>query len=128
VKRTKKPSVSHDFLDAFADVIADRVATKLARAGSPEPRNLWVPKWLPGPEKPRSRRERGPREGKGDVQGLAQRLIREAGFLTFGDPGHDEVLRKYMEQERKHDVEREREAQMRRAVDLFDKILTLAAK
>jgi hypothetical protein len=55
--RATKPSPVAEFLDALADVIADRVAAKLAEASKPAPPEM-VPKWLPGSEKP-VRRRRG---------------------------------------------------------------------
>jgi hypothetical protein len=124
VKHTKKPTVSEEFLDAFADVIADRVATKLSEASKPAPPQT-VPRWLPGPKKP-TRRGRSPADEGRDIQWKAERALRNAGFLTFGDPGHDEVLKAYLEQRQKREAElarMARMAQMRKAAALFERLV-----
>jgi hypothetical protein len=120
VKR-KKTSLVSEFLDALAEVIADRVATKMTEASKPaQPR--MVPKWLPGSEKP-ARRRRGPAPRGEDARWAAQRVLRDSGFLTFGDPGYDEALKKHLEAQRGREGEDERRAQMSKAARLFERLM-----
>ena len=123
VKPTKRPSPVAEFLDALVDVIADRVATKLTEATKPASPQM-APKWLPGPEQP-VRRRRGLVPKGEDPKWTAERALRDSGFLTFGDPGYDEALKKHSEGQREREVAIERRAQMRKAVKLFDKLVGL---
>ena len=87
MKRTKGSSPVSEFLDALADVIAERVATKMTEASKPVPPRM-VPKWLPGPEKP-ARRRRGLVPKGEEPCRTAERALRDSGFVTYGDPGYD---------------------------------------
>jgi hypothetical protein len=123
VKRTKKPSTTHEFLDAFADVVADRVARKVVEASGPPPMPEKVPLWLHAPRLPRGKRRPRP-EGKWTIDGA----LRDAGLLKYGDPGYDDALKRHLECKRRRDAELHAGAQLRKAVRLLDTLLTGVAR
>lgn len=121
LRRMRRTS-TEEFLDALADVIADRVAAKVVEAAKASPTPEKVPAWLDGPKLPR-RRQRPPIEG----EWTPEKALRSAGLVTFGDPGYKESLDKYLEWNRRHEAELQTRAQMRKAVRLLEKLLQPAA-
>jgi hypothetical protein len=81
-----------------------------------------APKWLPGPEK-LARRRRGLVPKGEDPKWTAERALRDSGFLTFGDPGYEEALKKHLAEQREREVAVQRRTRMRKAVKLFEKLL-----
>lgn len=118
MKRTKKPSVPLEFLDALADVIADRVATKLSEASKSPPQPREVPLWVPGPKGGRTK----PALPAGR-KWTPEVALREAGMLTIGDPGYQEALGPYLERIRAYEGKRARKERMRQMVRLLDELL-----
>jgi hypothetical protein len=125
MKPTKKASVASAFL-AFADIIADPVAMKLGEA-SKQAEPQMAPKWLPGPGKPPRRRRAMAPEGE-DMRDRVDRVLRASGFLTHGDPGYDEALKRHLERMREHDADVRRRAQMRTAVRMFERLIGAATR
>ena len=125
MKPTKKASVASAFL-AFADIIADPVAMKLGEA-SKQAEPQMAPKWLPGPGKPPRRRRAMAPEGE-DMRDRVDRVLRASGFVTYGDPGYDEALKRHLERTREHDAGVRRRAQMRTAVRMFERLIGAATR
>jgi hypothetical protein len=115
---TKKPSVSMEFLDALANIIADRVATKLSEASKSPPEPREVPLWVPGPKGRRTK----PALPAGR-KWTPEVALREAGMLTIGDPGYQEALGPYLDRIRAYEAERAREGRMRQMVRFLDELL-----
>ena len=122
-KREKKPGPAQQFLEALADVIADRVAAKIADSEKLAPIPEKVPLWLSGPKQPRGKK-RPPIQGEWTID----KALRNAGLLKYGDRGYKEALDEYLQWKRKHDAELHARAQMRKAVKVFERLLDRVAR
>jgi hypothetical protein len=116
--KPKKNDPAREFIDALADVIADRVAAKLAEREKPIVRPERVPAWVSDP-----RRRKGERQTPYVGEWTIEKALRSAGLVTVGDPGYAEGLDAQLGAERVHEVELRARAQMRRAVRLFEKLV-----
>jgi hypothetical protein len=56
------------------------------------------------------------------------RVLRASGFVTYGDPGYDETLKRHLERTREHDAGVRRRAQTRTAVRLFERLIGAATR
>lgn len=115
--KTKNPAML-DLLDALADVVAERVATRVVEATKPLVVPEKVPAWLSGPKKPR-----GARRPAIVGEWTPEKALRSAGLMTIGDPGYDDALKKYLEWKRTHEAELQGRARLRTAARLLAKVL-----
>lgn len=132
-KRTKKPDLVLELIEALADVIASRVAANMVETQKPPPMPERVPIWLMGPKPPKgARRQRSTaapaaiRAGtpsKTDEEATIERSFREIGMVRMGDPGYRELLDKHLVNERARQAEMAARTQLRKVARLVRKLV-----
>lgn len=118
-KAVRPPDPLAELVETLAEVVADRVVAKLAERESVPPMPEKVPVWLSRPSESGTRRRRR----STDKNRTIEQTLRDAGLVKMGDPGYDELLRRYLVRKRAHEAEIAARARLRRAVRLLGKLV-----